>query len=156
MKIDPETFLFSEFSTEEAESMLQWAEGTILGKATEVDPEFVRLWVDAWLQKNSDGARLALVVKATLLPARILLSILKERRYLIFGMDYEGNYGGIDDVVYAESGREDATKRAQELPDPFSVVFDRATGRVLDRIGDWEDKNGSPFVTDDILNGKEP
>lgn len=75
MKIDKTTLLFSEMSYKERVELFEYAEDVVLrGKLPRVPPT----WVAQWFEAAGFDDRQGLLVVSTVLPQRILLSLLKE------------------------------------------------------------------------------
>ena len=72
MKIDPDTLLLSEFTSEEAADMESWARHVILDGDLPPHPE----WLKEWFRVGGFEVKQQLRIIATVAPARVLLSLL--------------------------------------------------------------------------------
>lgn len=86
MKIDPKTLLFTDIPPEMAKEMLAVSEDIMFkGTLPHPRPE----WLQEWMQAGGFDERQYLLIVSTVLPARVLLSIIKHLEVLSI-QDMEG------------------------------------------------------------------
>lgn len=71
MRIDPVTLLFEDLTDDEAEDLLSWSARVVLHGEVHPCPP----WVDLWIAVGGYDDRQRLLLVATALPARALLSV---------------------------------------------------------------------------------
>jgi len=76
MKICPKTLMISDFTQEEADSMLEWSAQVILGPPPSLHREAWPPWLKQWMEAADLDDRQALLAISSIVPARVLLSIL--------------------------------------------------------------------------------
>lgn len=81
MKINKQTQLWEDLTTDESEEMLRWAEDVVLrGKIAHPIPD----WLVLWLSEFNFDDRQYLLLMSTALPQKVLLSVLNAKQNIIF------------------------------------------------------------------------
>jgi hypothetical protein len=77
LKVNKKTFLFEDFSKQEADEMLYFARNLIIGEHL---PKILPSFVTLWMEEFNYGEDQKYLVLASALPQRILLSLIENSK----------------------------------------------------------------------------